>query len=122
MPNHVESDITVQRFGYTGDAQGKRLTFPRAESHAVEGRSGSVSYGAADLILDTLEGRLDTTRLRGRRGLFRGTLRYRAQRFGTRDVLVYCVSGLVRQGIGVGDALDRRCGARRIPYKPAPAE
>lgn len=62
MPHHVESDITVQRFGYTGDEHGKRLTFPRAVSHAVEGRSGAVMYGAADLIFDGLEGRLDTLR------------------------------------------------------------
>jgi hypothetical protein len=62
MPNHVETDITVQRFGYTGDAQGRRLTFPRAESHNVEGRSGTVAYGAADLLFDGLEGRLDTLR------------------------------------------------------------
>lgn len=62
MPHHVESDITVQRFGYTGDAAGKRLTFPRAESHNAEGRSGNVTYGAVDLIFDALEGRLDTLR------------------------------------------------------------
>ena len=62
MANHVETDITVQRFGYTGDPQGQRLTFPRAESHRVEGRSGEVTYGAAELILDGLEGRLDTLR------------------------------------------------------------
>lgn len=62
MPHHVETDITVQRFGYTGDDQGKRLAFPRAESHAVQGRSGAVAYGAADLIFDGLEGRLDTLR------------------------------------------------------------
>ncbi|CAA9478136.1 MAG: hypothetical protein AVDCRST_MAG30-616 [uncultured Solirubrobacteraceae bacterium] len=60
--------------------------------------------------------RLDTTRLTGRRERFRGVLRFRAQRLGNRDVLVFCVSGLVRQGIGVGDKLDRRCGSRRIPY------
>jgi len=62
MPHHVESDITVQRFGYTGDAQGRRLTFPRAEAHNAEGRSGTVAYGAGDLIFDGLEGRLDTLR------------------------------------------------------------
>jgi hypothetical protein len=62
MPHHVETDINVQRFGYTGDDLGKRLTFPRAESHNVEGRSGAVAYGAADLIFEGLEGRLDTLR------------------------------------------------------------
>ncbi len=62
MPHHVETDITVQRFGFTGDEQGRRLSFPRAESHKTEGRSGSVAYGAEDLILEGLEGRLDTLR------------------------------------------------------------
>lgn len=62
MPNHVESDITVQRFGFTDDAQGRRLDFPRAEVKAAEGRSGTVAYGASDLLFDGLEGRLDTLR------------------------------------------------------------
>ncbi|HEY4242362.1 MAG TPA: hypothetical protein VGM88_21240 [Kofleriaceae bacterium] len=62
MAHHLESDVSVQRFGYTGDAAGKRLTFPRAESHRVEGRSGSMTYGADELLFDQLEGRLDTLR------------------------------------------------------------
>ncbi len=62
MPHHVETDITVQRFGFTGDEQGRRLSFPRAEAHAAEGRSGSMAYGAGDLVFDNLEGRLDTLR------------------------------------------------------------
>ncbi|HEU0037560.1 MAG TPA: hypothetical protein VFQ53_43415 [Kofleriaceae bacterium] len=62
MAHHVETDITVQRFGYSGDPQGKRLIFPRAELRETEGRSGAVGYGARDLIFDGLEGRLDTLR------------------------------------------------------------
>lgn len=62
MANRVESDISVQRFGYTGDETGRRLQFPRAESHLLEGRSGSVTYGARDVLFDALEGRLDTLR------------------------------------------------------------
>jgi hypothetical protein len=62
MAHHVESDITVQRFGFTGDDQGRRLNFPRAEAHNAEGRSGTVGYGATDLLFDGLEGRLDTLR------------------------------------------------------------
>ncbi len=62
MPHHVETDITVQRFGFTGDDDGKRLQFPRAVSHNVAGRSGTVGYGATDCIFDGLEGRLDTLR------------------------------------------------------------
>ncbi len=62
MPHHVESDITVQRFGFTDEGQGRRLTFPRAEVKAAEGRAGAVSYGAKDVLFDGLEGRLDTLR------------------------------------------------------------
>lgn len=62
MANRVESDVTVQRFGFTGDEAGRRLHFPRAESHNLEGRSGSVAYGARDALFDALEGRLDTLR------------------------------------------------------------
>ena len=62
MPHHVESDITVQRFGFTEDDQGRRLAFPRAEVKSAEGRSGTVGYGAHDLLFDGLEGRLDTLR------------------------------------------------------------
>ena len=62
MATHVETDITVQRFGFEADAKGKRLVFPRAETHGTEGRSGAVAYGAKDLLFDGLEGRLDTLR------------------------------------------------------------
>lgn len=62
MPTKVETDIHVQRFGFTSDPKGKRLHFPRAESHQVEGRAGSVTYGARDVIFDGLVGRLDTLR------------------------------------------------------------
>ena len=62
MANHVETDITVQRFGYTGDESGKRLTFPHAETKNIEGKSGGTAYGAADCVFDKLEGRLDTFR------------------------------------------------------------
>lgn len=62
MAHKVESDITVQRFGFADDDQGRRLAFPRAEVKAAEGRSGAVAYGANDLLFDGLEGRLDTLR------------------------------------------------------------
>jgi len=62
MAQRVETDITVQRFGFLSDGGGRRLVFPRAESHEVEGSAGSVSYGARDCVLDDLEGRLDTLR------------------------------------------------------------
>jgi len=62
MAQRVETDITVQRFGFLSDDGGRRLQFPRAESHHVEGAAGTVRYGARDCVLDDLEGRLDTLR------------------------------------------------------------
>jgi hypothetical protein len=62
MAQRVETDITVQRFGFFSDDVGLRLKFPRAESHQIEGSAGSVAYGARDCVLDDLEGRLDTLR------------------------------------------------------------
>ncbi|HLL20977.1 MAG TPA: hypothetical protein VK427_02550, partial [Kofleriaceae bacterium] len=62
MSHHVESDISVQRFGYSSDDSGSRLEFPRAVAHNVGGRVGTVSYGGKDVLFDGLEGRLDTLR------------------------------------------------------------
>ena len=62
MAQRVETDITVQRFGFLSDEGGNRLKFPRAESHQIEGWSGSIGYGARDCVFDDLEGRLDTLR------------------------------------------------------------
>jgi hypothetical protein len=59
---NVDADIEVQRFGYAGDGQGRRLLFPRAQTHKIEGRAGATTYGAADCHFDSLEGRLDTLR------------------------------------------------------------
>lgn len=62
MAQRVETDITVQRFGFLSDEVGQRFRFPRAESRDIEGSAGSVAYGARDVVLDDLEGRLDTLR------------------------------------------------------------
>lgn len=62
MAQRVETDVTVQRFGFVMDDAGKRLKFPRAETHQIEGWSGSIGYGARDCVFDDLEGRLDTLR------------------------------------------------------------
>lgn len=62
MAQRVETDITVQRFGFVSDPGGQRLQFPRAETRQLEGRSGAVGYGARDCVFDDLEGRLDTLR------------------------------------------------------------
>src|SRR4051812_14932411 len=58
MAQTVETDITVQRFGFVSDDSGRRLRFPRAESHQIEGSAGAVTYGARDCAFDDLEGRL----------------------------------------------------------------
>ena len=62
MATHVEADVEVKRFGFTSDADGNRLLFPRAHMQKLEGRSGATSYGATDCGFDELEGRLDTLR------------------------------------------------------------
>jgi hypothetical protein len=62
MAHRVETDITVQRFGFLSDDAGSRLRFPRAETHNIEGGTASIGYGASDCVLDDLEGRLDTLR------------------------------------------------------------
>jgi hypothetical protein len=62
MAQRVETDITVQRFGFVSDEGGNRLRFPRAETRDIEGTSGPVAYGARDCVFDDLEGRLDTLR------------------------------------------------------------
>lgn len=62
MPIHVETDVSVQRFAFTQDDGGRRLTFPRAETKRVEGRSGAVAYGADQCAFDNLAGRLDMLR------------------------------------------------------------
>ena len=62
MKQRIETDVTVQRFGFLSDEGGRRLKFPRAESHQIEGWSGPIGYGARDCVFDDLEGRLDTLR------------------------------------------------------------
>jgi hypothetical protein len=62
MAQRVETDITVQRFGFFSDEGGARFRFPRAETHQIEGLTGTVAYGAKDCVFDELEGRLDTLR------------------------------------------------------------
>src|SRR5579863_8539544 len=55
------STVSIGRFGYVGDDAGQhKLVFPHTDGHAIEGRSGTVSYGAADLAFEDLEGRIDT--------------------------------------------------------------
>jgi hypothetical protein len=62
MGQRVETDISVQRFGFLSDDVGRRLRFPRAEAHQIDGSAGTVGYGARDCVFDDLEGRLDTLR------------------------------------------------------------
>ena len=62
MSHHVETDVNVQRFGYTSDDAGRRLEFPHAVTHNISGRVGKYEYGGKDVIFDGLEGRLDMLR------------------------------------------------------------
>jgi len=62
MPTRVGADIEVQQFGYAGDDKGKRLLFPHAQTHKVEGQSGTAQYGAAECSFEKLEGQLGALR------------------------------------------------------------
>ena len=62
MAIHVETDVSVQRFAFTQDDGGRRLTFPRAETKRIEGRAGAVAYGAEQCNFENLAGRLDMLR------------------------------------------------------------
>jgi hypothetical protein len=59
---NVDADIEVQRFGFSNDGPKRRMVFPHAQTHKIEGRSGQTTYGAADCTFENLEGRLDTLR------------------------------------------------------------
>lgn len=62
MPTRVGADIEVQQFGYAGDDKGKRLLFPHAQTHKVEGQSGTAQYGAGECTFEKLEGQLGALR------------------------------------------------------------
>lgn len=62
MPTNVGADIEVQQFGYVGDDKGKRLLFPHAQTHKIEGQSGSAKYGATDCNFEKLEGHFGVLR------------------------------------------------------------
>ena len=62
MPTRVGADIEVQQFGYAGDDKGKRLLFPHATTHKVEGQSGTAQYGAGECSFEKLEGQLGALR------------------------------------------------------------
>jgi len=62
MPTKVGADIEVQQFAFVGDQAGRRLVFPHAQTHKVEGKSGSTVYGAAECTFEKLEGQLGILR------------------------------------------------------------
>src|SRR5450755_3724822 len=62
MPTKVGANIEVQQFAFVGDEAGRRLVFPHAQTHKVEGKSGSAAYGAADCTFEKLEGQLGILR------------------------------------------------------------
>ncbi len=72
MPTHVETDVSVQRFAFSQDDGGRRLTFPHAETKRIEGRASSVAYGAEDCTFENLGGRLDMLRWTADRSTIRG--------------------------------------------------
>jgi hypothetical protein len=59
MASRVEADVDVQRFGYADD-NGRRLLFPHAHLHEIDGKSGATRYGGSDCTFESLEGRLGT--------------------------------------------------------------
>ncbi|HET9988929.1 MAG TPA: hypothetical protein VFQ65_10415, partial [Kofleriaceae bacterium] len=62
MPTNVDADIEVQQFGFVGDDKGKRLLFPHAQTHKVEGQTGTAQYGATECSFEKLEGQLGALR------------------------------------------------------------
>ncbi|MEZ4362863.1 MAG: hypothetical protein R3B48_21910 [Kofleriaceae bacterium] len=58
MAQKIESDINVRRFGFVADETSRRLVFPHATARNVDGRVGTIGYGAKELALDALEGKL----------------------------------------------------------------
>ena len=62
MTTRVETDIAVKKFGFVSDEVGQRFVFPRAETRDVAGSAGTIGYGAKELVVDGLEGRIDTLR------------------------------------------------------------
>jgi hypothetical protein len=62
MPIKVGADVEVQQFGYIGDEAGRRLVFPHAQTHKIEGKSGGAGYGASECTFEKLEGQLGILR------------------------------------------------------------
>ena len=60
MPTRIETDVSVQRFGFVSDETGNRLLFPHAHLRELQGRSGTVGYGVQECTFERLEGRLGT--------------------------------------------------------------
>ena len=49
---NVDADIEVQRFGFSNDGAKRRMVFPHAQTHKIEGRAGQTAYGAADCTFE----------------------------------------------------------------------
>jgi hypothetical protein len=62
MAQKIEADVDIRRFGFVADKGSRRLIFPHATAHNVDGRSGAIAYGAKELAFDGMEGRLDGLR------------------------------------------------------------
>lgn len=57
----LEADLEIGAFGLTIDGATRRLDFPRGEIDDLRGITGSLSYGAREVVFDKLHTRLDRT-------------------------------------------------------------
>ena len=62
MAQKIDADVDIRRFGFASDEGSKRLLFPHATAHNLDGKSGAIAYGAKELVFDELEGRLNGVR------------------------------------------------------------
>ncbi len=62
MAANVDADLSVKRFRFEQDDKGRRLIFPQGITRDISGRAGTMNFGAAEAMLDGLEGRLNTIR------------------------------------------------------------
>ncbi len=62
MAQKIDADVDIRRFGFASEEGSKRLLFPHATAHNIDGKSGAIAYGAKELVFDELVGRLNGVR------------------------------------------------------------
>lgn len=62
MAQKIDADVDIRRFGFASEDGSQRLLFPHATAHNIDGKSGSIAYGAKELVFDELVGRLNGVR------------------------------------------------------------